>query len=192
MFITGGVLGVFAAFNADRGIIEKPDVKSIDGSSPAIYRPALIGSEAWIWIPSAADVASLLRTAPFVAGLVLLSGGVILSTSAVASIPGILDPMNLFLTQALVFTPQVIGGSLFFVANLALVMETQERWASDWQGAAWNALASAGFVITGILLLGDKILEASVVSFVASFSFLIGSVLQWYSLMEYHATPWAA
>lgn len=211
MFLTGGFLGVFAAFNADRGTLENTttaatSAKSIDdddegnerGNGHAIYRPALIGSEAWVWIPSAADVVPVLRTVPFQAGLVMLSGGMILSTSAVASIPGVLDAQNIFLLQVLVFLPQVIGGTLFFLANAALVIESQERWysprfwSSEWQGAVWNTIASAGFAITGVLLLENLLLEAAVVSFVASSAFLIGSIFQWYALMEYHATPWAA
>ncbi|KAK2772211.1 integral membrane protein [Colletotrichum kahawae] len=199
MFMTGGILGVFAAFNADRGTLEKSDTKSVDGDAPAIYRPALVGSEAWVWIPSAADFAALLRTVPFQAGLVMLSGGIILSTAAVAGFPGVLDPTtNFVLFQALVFMPQVIGGSLFFLANIALLIQTQERWfkprfwASDWQGAAWNTMASAGFILTGVMLLINEMFGSAVVSFIASTAFLVGSVIQWYALMEFHSTPWAA
>ncbi|KXH32851.1 hypothetical protein CSIM01_04344 [Colletotrichum simmondsii] len=198
MFMTGGILGIFAAFNADRVTLEKRDTKSIDDNTPAIYRPALIGSEAWLWIPSAADFASLLRTIPFQAGLVMLSGGLILSVAAVAGFPGVLNPMDLFLTQALVFMPQVIGGALFFIANMALVIHVQKDWykprilAGEWQGAAWNAVASAGFIGTGVLLLNNRIFESSVVGFAASTAFLIGSIIQWYLLMEFHPTRWAA
>ncbi|KAF5523523.1 hypothetical protein CGCA056_v005739 [Colletotrichum aenigma] len=198
MFMTGGILGIFAAFNADRGTLEKSDTKSVDGDAPAIYRPALVGSEAWVWIPSAADFAALLRTVPFQAGLVMLSGGIILSTAAVAGFPGVLDPTNLFLLQALVFMPQVIGGSLFFLANTALLIQTQERWfkprfwASDWQGAAWNTMASAGFIVTGVMLLTNEMFGSAVVSFIASTAFLVGSIIQWYALMEFHSTSWAA
>ncbi|KAK1532867.1 uncharacterized protein CCOS01_04850 [Colletotrichum costaricense] len=198
MFLTGGILGIFAAFNADRGTLEKSGTKSIDDNIPAIYRPALIGSEAWLWIPSAADFVGLLRTVPFQAGLVMLSGGLILSVAAVAGLPGVLNPMDLFLTQALVFMPQVIGGALFFIANMTLVIHVQTDWykprilAGEWQGAAWNAVASAGFIVTGVLLLNNYIFESSVVGFVASTAFLIGSIIQWYLLMEFHPTRWAS
>ncbi|UQC76326.1 uncharacterized protein CLUP02_17839 [Colletotrichum lupini] len=198
MFMTGGILGIFAAFNADRGTLEKSGTKSIDDNIPAIYRPALIGSEAWLWIPSAANFAGLLRTVPFQAGLVMLSGGLILSVAAVAGLPGVLNPMDLFLTQALVFMPQVIGGALFFIANMTLVIHVQTDWykprilAGEWQGAAWNAVASAGFIVTGVLLLDNHIFESSVVGFVASTAFLIGSIIQWYLLMEFHPTRWAS
>ncbi|KAF9878383.1 hypothetical protein CkaCkLH20_03875 [Colletotrichum karsti] len=198
MFMTGGILGLFAAFNADRGTLEKSETKSISGEGPAIYRPALIGSEAWVWTPSAADFAALLRTVPFLSGLVMLSGGVILSTAAVAGVPGVIDPSNLFLLQVFIFMPQVIGGSLFFLANSALVVNAQERWfkpnfwASEWQGAVWNTIASAGFVVTGVLLLANEMSASAVASFAASTSFLIGSIIQWYALMEFHPTSWAA
>ncbi|GKT45241.1 uncharacterized protein ColSpa_05422 [Colletotrichum spaethianum] len=179
MFMTGGILGVFAAFNAERGTLEKSDTKSIEGGANIVYRPALISSPAWVWIPSAADAATVLRTVPFRAGLMQLSGGLILSTSAAAGIPGLLDPNNLFITQALVFMPQVIGGSMFFFANFALMVYAQDTWhkpkfaSAEWQGALWNALGSTGFALTGVLLLESDIFGASAVSFAGSFAFLI-------------------
>ncbi|KAK1979833.1 hypothetical protein LZ30DRAFT_725005 [Colletotrichum cereale] len=198
MFTTGGVLGTIAAFNADRGTLEKTEGKSEEGGVNVIYRPALIGSPAWVWIPSAADFAALLKTLPFQAGMMQLSGGTILSVAAVAGIPGLIDPNDLALTQVLVFMPQVIGGSMFFVANFALMIFAQDVWyrpkfgSGEWQGALWNAIASIGFAVTGLLLLQGNFLGASVASFVGSFAFLVGSVIQWYVLMEFHATPWAS
>ncbi|KAK2031351.1 hypothetical protein LX32DRAFT_613817 [Colletotrichum zoysiae] len=198
MFLTGGMLGVFAAFNADRGILEKTGDKSVEGGATVIYRPALIGSPAWVWIPGAADAAAVFRTLPFQAGLMQLLGGSILSISAVAGIPGLLDPNDLALTQTLVFLPQVIGGSMFFVANFALLIFAQDVWykpkfgSGEWQGALWNAFGSTGFALTGVLLLQGDFLGASVMSFAGSFSFLVGSIIQWYVLMEFHATPWAS
>ncbi|KZL85082.1 integral membrane protein [Colletotrichum incanum] len=197
MFMSGGILGVFAAFNADRGTLEKSDIKSIEGGANIIYRPALIGSQAWVWIPSAVDAAAVLRTVPFQAGLMQLSGGLILSIAAVAGIPGLLDPNNLFMTQALVFMPQVIGGSMFFIANFALMVYAQDSWckpkfgSAEWQGALWNAVGSSGFAVTGLLLLQNDMFVASIISFAGSSAFLIGSIIQWYVLMEFHATPWA-
>ncbi|KAK2012845.1 hypothetical protein LZ32DRAFT_605166 [Colletotrichum eremochloae] len=198
MFMTGGILAVFAAFNANRGTLELTGGKSIEGDTNFVYRPALIGSPAWVWIPKAADVAALLRTLPFQAGLMQLSGGSILSVAAVAGIPGLIDPNDLALTQTLVFMPQVIGGSMFFVANFALMIFAQDVWykpkfgSGEWLGATWNAFASSGFAITGGLLLLGDFSGASVVSFVASSAFLIGTIIQWYVLMEFHATPWAS
>ncbi|KAK2052600.1 hypothetical protein LY76DRAFT_598482 [Colletotrichum caudatum] len=198
MFMTGGILGMFAAFNADRGTLEKTGDKSAEGGASVIYRPALIGSPAWVWIPSAADAAAVLRTLPFQAGMMQLLGGSILYISAVASVPGLLDPNDLALTQTLVFMPQVIGGSMFFVANSALLIFAQDAWykpkfgSGEWQGALWNAFGSSGFALTGVLLLRGDFFGASLMGFAGSFFFLVGSVIQWYVLMEFHATPWAS
>ncbi|EFQ32033.1 hypothetical protein CGRA01v4_08369 [Colletotrichum graminicola] len=198
MFLTGGTLGVFAAFNADRGTLEKTEGKSIEDGANVIYRPALIGSPAWVWIPSAADAAAVLKTLPFQAGLVQLLGGVIFTVPAVAGVPGLLDPNDLPVFSMLVFVPQVIGGSLFFLANFALIIFAQDVWykpkfgSCEWQGAYWNTLGSAGFAITGVLLLQGNFSGASVMSFAASSAYLIGSIFQWYVLMEFHATPWAS
>ncbi|KAK1569356.1 uncharacterized protein LY79DRAFT_572057 [Colletotrichum navitas] len=198
MFLTGGTLGIFAAFNADRGTLEETGGKSVEDGANVIYRPALIGSPAWVWIPSAADAAAAFKTLPFQAGLMQLLGGVIFTIPAVANVPGLLDPNDLATIQMLVFMPQVIGGSLFFVANFALIIFAQEAWykpnfgSCEWQGALWNTMGSSGFAITGILLLQGDFFGASVIAFAGSFAFLIGSIFQWYVLMEFHATPWAS
>ncbi|KAK1963008.1 hypothetical protein LY78DRAFT_585570 [Colletotrichum sublineola] len=198
LFMTGGILALFGAFNANRGTLELAGGKSIEGDTNFVYRPALIGSPAWVWIPTAADVAGLLRTLPFKAGMLQLCGGSILSVSAVAGIPGVIDRSDLALTQTLIYMPQVIGGSMFFVANVALMIFAQDVWykpkfgSGEWLGTACNAFASSGFAITGGLLLLGNFSGASVVSFVGSSSFLTGAIIQWYLLMEFHATPWAS
>ncbi|KAK1993169.1 hypothetical protein LX36DRAFT_263091 [Colletotrichum falcatum] len=198
IFVVGGLCGLFAAFNANRGTLETSEGKSLEGGPNVVYRPALIGSAAWIWIPSMGHICALLKVLPFKAGLVLQLGGTILSISAVTGMPGVLDPRNFFLTQMLTFLPQVIGGSMFFVANCTLMIFAQEVWykpnfgSGEWQGACSNAIGSAGLALTGVLLLQGNFPGASVVAFPAAFALLTGSVIQWYGLMEFHATRWAS
>ncbi|TLS27952.1 hypothetical protein PpBr36_02007 [Pyricularia pennisetigena] len=196
LFLVSGCLGIVSAFNADRGTVEVPIKGAMSGAN---YRPALIGSESWVWIPSAAIFAKVAQTLPFQAGAFQLTGGMILSVSAFAGLPGLLNPEeNLTLFQALVFLPQVIGGSMFTLANVALTMFVQDRWykpkpsSADWQGGFWNAVGSSGFAITGVLLLLGDSNGAAWTSLYGSAAFLMGSVIQLYALMEFHPTPWAA
>ncbi|TLD21049.1 hypothetical protein PspLS_09257 [Pyricularia sp. CBS 133598] len=195
-FLVSGCLGFVAAFNANRGTVEVPIKGAMSGAN---YRPALIGSESWVWIPSGPDFAKIAQTFPFQAGVFQLTGGMILSISAFAGIPGLLNPEeNLTLFQGLVFLPQVIGGSMFVFANIVLTIFVQDRWykpkpsSADWQGGFWNAVGSTGFAITGVLLLLGDNNGAGWTSLYGSTAFLMGSVIQLYALMEFHPTPWAA
>ncbi|KAH8839984.1 hypothetical protein MCOR27_005486 [Pyricularia oryzae] len=196
-FLVSGCLGFVAAFNANRGTVEVPIKGAMSGG--ANYRPALIGSESWVWFPSGPEFAKIAQTFPFQAGVFQLTGGMILSISAFAGIPGLLNPEeNLALFQGLVFLPQVIGGSMFVFANIVLTIFVQDRWykpkpsCADWQGGFWNAVGSTGFAITGVLLLMGDTTGAAWTSLYGSVAFLMGSVIQLYALMEFHPTPWAA
>ena len=187
MFVTGGFLAVFDAFNADRGVFEMSKL----GEDMAIERrPALIGSKERVWFPPFDDFKRLLLyNRPFQSGLVQLFGGLILTTSAVAGFPGVLDPMDpVFPT--LVFWPQVIGGAMFFLANMMLVFYEQDKWYKpkpldpNWQASLQNGIGGFGFMITGVFLLYGAILESSIAAFVGSWTFFIGSLIQWYVVME--------
>jgi hypothetical protein len=115
----------------------------------------------------------------------------VLSVSGIAGIPGIVDPMSPIF-PILVFWPQVIGGSMFFLANLVLVFCEQERWykpdpmSAMWQGAFQSAVGGFGFMITGVFLLQGAFLEGGVAGLLGSWTFLIGSLIQWYVLMAYY------
>lgn len=90
-----------------------------------------------------------------------------------------------------VFALQVVGGFLFFVANIMLVICCQQEkwWQSKpfdvkWQAAFQSAIGGFGFMTTGIFLFRNGGLEAAVATFVGSWAFLLGSILGWYATME--------
>ncbi|KAI6293340.1 hypothetical protein MCOR34_009879 [Pyricularia oryzae] len=62
LFTIAGTLGVFAAFNANRGTIE------VTKGGVGTYRPALVGSSSWVWFPSSAEFLAIFRTLPFQVG----------------------------------------------------------------------------------------------------------------------------
>ncbi|KAL8420753.1 hypothetical protein RB594_003525 [Gaeumannomyces avenae] len=198
LFVAAGMLAIISALNADRGTLEAPK-KNKEGVVVVKYRPALLGSPSWSWAPPAAQCAAIASTLPFQTGAFQMLGGIILSTSAVASFPGVLNPQeNFFLFQMLVFLPLIIGGSMFFLANIALMIYIQDVWykpkpsSADWLGTFWNMSASTGFALTGILLIMGDSSGAAYASLYGSLLFLWGSITQLYSLMEFHPTGWAA
>ncbi|KAH8897297.1 hypothetical protein GQ53DRAFT_638317 [Thozetella sp. PMI_491] len=197
MFLTAGFLSLPAAWNADKGTLEPIEIKVEDGPSK-IYKPALLGSSSWAWIPSRVDFNKTFKTIPFQAGLIMLLGGAILSTSVVAGFPGVLDPTDAFLPQVTIFLPLTVGGSLFVSANLLLMFWLQPKWYlpaignAAWQGAFWSTVGSLNFALTGLLLFQGDVFGSSVTNLVGSAAFLIGSIIQWYDLMGFHPDSWAS
>lgn len=195
-FVTAGVLSLVAGWNADKGTFEPVTLNADDGTTK-LYKPALLGSSAWSWIPSLAECKIVLRTVPFQSSLVQFIGGCILSISTVGGWPGVFAPDDLMAAQLFVFTPLAVGGTLFFFANLSLTIWLQDHWykpkpgSAAWQGAFCSSVGSFCFALIGFfLLLGDTPASA-VASFVGSWMFLIGAVLQWYDLMAFHPNNWA-
>lgn len=184
-FNAGGILDIFGAINADRGAFVA--IKTQGGSlSPPEYHAALIGSTTWIWKAPPGKFSELTATSrSFQANLIQLSGGIILTISAFAGAPGILDPMGAWFPW-LVFAPLVLGGSLFWFASMILMIHQQDSWlrpkpsSPDWFGAFLNMVGGFGFAMTGVFLLQSDFLAAAWASFVGSWTFLLGSILGWY------------
>ncbi|KAF2727644.1 hypothetical protein EJ04DRAFT_517135 [Polyplosphaeria fusca] len=181
-FNTAGFVDVFGAFNADRGAFVA--VRDPTGALRAPeHKAALIGSENWVWRAPPGKFGELLSTnRSFQAGMLQILGGLILTISAFAGLPGVLDPMD-SLFALLVFWPQVVGGSLFWYANAILTVHEQETWWKpkpldpNWFGPFLNMVGGFGFAITGVFLLQSAFLEAAVAAFVGSWSFLLGATM---------------
>ncbi|KAI1407871.1 hypothetical protein F5Y13DRAFT_183093 [Hypoxylon sp. FL1857] len=174
MFLSGGTLALVAGWNADKGTFEPVEDKTGDGSTK-MYKPALLGSGAWSWIPTAADFKASLRTVPFLSSLVQFSGGLILPISV------------LFL-----FAPLSVGGIMFFFANLSLLIWLQDSWykpkpsSASWQAAFWSTVGSFNFALTGFALFMGDMSASAIATFIGAWTFLVGSVFQWYDLMAFH------
>ncbi|OTA88165.1 hypothetical protein M434DRAFT_50865, partial [Hypoxylon sp. CO27-5] len=197
LFLSGGTLGLVAGWNADKGTFEPVEYKTEDGVTKT-YKPALLGSNAWSWIPTAADFKAALRTFPFVLTLVQFSGGLILSISIVGGWPGVFAPDDIMSLQIFLFTPLSVGGMLFLFANLSLLIWLQDRWykpkpsSASWQAAFWSSVGSANFAITGFALFMGDVSTSAIATFIGAWTFLVGSVFQWYDLMAFHPDGWAA
>lgn len=88
LFVTGSILSIPAAWNADRGVLEPVEYRQDDDGPIKTYRPALLGSDAWLWVPTSKDFAAAMTTLPFQITLVQFLGGAILSISVVGGWPG--------------------------------------------------------------------------------------------------------
>lgn len=162
------------------------------------YQPALLGSLEWIWFPSWVEFRTIyLSNLAFKTGLIQLPGGMTFSMASVAGFPDVVDvtnPANLLLVQGLIFFPQVLGGSCFMVSGIILMLVAQEKWYAakfcnlNWQAAFWSTNGAICFLIARALrILAPAAVFAVVVAvLLGSWLFLLGSILQWYLLMEHY------
>lgn len=184
-FFLAGIFDTFGALNADRGTLDTDKV-----TQKVTYRPALLGSPEFKWIPSWVKLRDLTMTSlAFQAGLIVLFGGIIFMFAGIVDYPELIsEEVPLFAT--IVFGPQVIHGALFLIANAMLAISEQERWYkpkwwdADWQGAFLNTVGGFGFMMAGLFLFSDNKLAAAVAALVGSWAFLIGSLIRWYVVME--------
>lgn len=188
LFFLAGIFDIFGALNADRGTFET--TKSPEGLTTK-YRPALLGSKEWAWIPSREKFNDLLVTnLAFQAGLIVLFGGIIFMFGGITDFPGIIPESSPFF-GFLVFGPQVVHGALFFIANALLALSAQEIWwkpafrDAEWQGAFLNTVGGFGFMMAGFFLFAKEEVASGVAAMGGSWAFLIGSLVRWYAAMEF-------
>ena len=186
-FFVAGIFDIFGALNADRGTLET----SKENLGAVTYRPALIGSPEFKWIPSRTKFVELATTnLAFQAGLVVTFGGVIFMFGGVVSFPGVVDKNSPYF-KSIVFGPQILHGLLFWSANLMLALSEQEKWYipkfqdPDWRGAFWNASGGFWFMVGGVLGVENHEIGESAAELTGGLAFLIGSVGRWFVVMEF-------
>ena len=186
-FFVAGIFDVFGALNADNGTIES----SREDLGPVKYKPALVGSPEFKWIPSKIKFLDLLTTnLAFQAGLIVLFGGVIFMFAGVVDFPGLVSEESPSF-PLIVLGPQIVHGFLFWIANVMLTLSEQEKWYIPkirdpcWQGAFLNATGGFWFMISGFLALQKDELAAAAAELTGSVAFLVGSVGRWYVVMQY-------
>jgi len=163
-------------------------------SSASHTRSALIGSREFIWTPSTYELrAYYLRNPMFIGALAQILGAIIFAIATVTAIPGVMDIDNAFLLDALSLLPTLIGGLFFLIAGLLQAVATQDKWyiptpwRLEWHMGFWNSIGSIGFALAGGLpFIGHPaaMFQATLATFWGSWSFLIGSAIQWIVVME--------
>jgi hypothetical protein len=188
LFFVAGILDTICALNIDAGRIES--LSKLEGSK-VVYKPALLGSRNFTWVPSFKKFARLtINSLAFQAGLIVLLGGVVFMFGGIVDFPGIIPEEDNPFFGLVVFGPQVVHGALFFVANVMLALSEQEKWYklniwhADWISAILNAVGGFGFMVAGLFLLEGAKTSAGVGALVGSCAFLVGSTVRMVVVME--------
>ncbi|KAK5736449.1 hypothetical protein LTR17_007445 [Elasticomyces elasticus] len=112
-------------------------------------------------------------------------------------LPGILDSLNAWQTNAAYWIPQIVAAACFLVASIMFTLETQEKWwkpepkVLGWWIGVWSIIGSVGFELcAGFGPAGANsswcAYQSSLSSMWGSGAYLIGSMLQWYEAVNKH------
>ncbi|KAF4342060.1 integral membrane protein [Fusarium beomiforme] len=123
-------------------------------------------------------------------------GATVFWISGFTALPPILNNFSTPAENGAYWLPQVIGGTGFIVSSLLFMLEVQPRWyipapgVLGWHIGLWNLIGAIGFTLCGALGFDMKNPGANYAltlsTFIGSWAFLIGSVIQWYeSLNKY-------
>ncbi|CAK7269889.1 hypothetical protein SEPCBS119000_003801 [Sporothrix epigloea] len=152
----------------------------------------------WVWWPSWSELCTVYaREMGFWANVIQLFGATIFWISGFTGLPPIANRLSTAGTNGAYWTPQVIGGCGFIISSLLFMLETQRKWylpapgLLGWHIGFWNLVGALGFTLCGALGFGaatsSAVSYASCMStFVGSWAFLIGSVIQWYESLDKH------
>ncbi|CAK7567895.1 MAG: hypothetical protein SEPTF4163_005871 [Sporothrix epigloea] len=152
----------------------------------------------WVWCPSWMEVRTIYaREMGFWACVIQLFGATIFWISGFTGLPPIANRLSTAGTNGAYWAPQVIGGCGFIISSLLFMFETQSKWylpaprLLGWHIGFWNLVGAIGFTLCGALGFGAitsvAVSYASCMStFVGSWAFLIGSVIQWYESLDKH------
>ncbi|KAF3906729.1 hypothetical protein AA313_de0201731 [Arthrobotrys entomopaga] len=151
----------------------------------------------WTWWPSWYELKThYFKEIGFLACFSQMIGATIFWIAGFTGLPPIYNSLSVPLANGVYWLPQVIGGSGFIISSWLFMLETQHSWYKPnlnvlgWHIGFWNLIGAIGFTLCGALGFGsaDSAVEyASTLStFVGSWAFLIGSVIQWFeSLNKY-------
>ncbi|KJR84720.1 uncharacterized protein SPSK_09093 [Sporothrix schenckii 1099-18] len=152
----------------------------------------------WTWWPSWTELRTVYaREMGFWACLIQLFGATVFWISGFTGLPPVADRLSTAGTNGAFWAPQVIGGTGFIVSSWLFMLETQRKWylpaphLLGWHIGLWNMIGAIGFTLCGALGFGAAtsaaVTYASTLStFIGSWAFLIGSIIQWYESLDKH------
>lgn len=157
-------------------------------------------SRKWQWWPTWYELRThYFRDIGFLACFSQMIGATIFWIAGFTGLPPIFDVLSTPASNGVYWLPQVIGGSGFIISSWLFMLETQEKWylpamnTLGWHIGFWNWIGALGFTLCGALGFGINALgfeyASTLATFIGSWAFLIGSVVQWYeSLDKYPVT----
>ncbi|KAK7932137.1 hypothetical protein PG985_002849 [Apiospora marii] len=153
------------------------------------------GNRAWEWWPTWNELTThYLREIGFLACLSQFLGATVFWISGFTGLPPILDALSTAATDGIFWLPQVVGGLGFIASGCLFMLEVQPNWHTPaprvlgWHIGLWNLVGALGFTACGALgfAAGDAAVEyaSTLATFIGSWAFLIGSVIQWYESLD--------
>ncbi|KAK0741267.1 hypothetical protein B0T18DRAFT_331073 [Schizothecium vesticola] len=149
------------------------------------------------WLPTPTELTThYLRELGFLACLAQFLGATVFWISGFTALPQISAALGTRAAQnGAYWLPQVVGGTGFVVSSLLFMVEVQERWyipapsLLGWHVGFWNLVGAIGFTLCGALGFGEDgggpvEYALTLSTFVGSWAFLIGSVVQWYESLD--------
>jgi hypothetical protein len=129
---------------------------------------------------------------------VQLFGVTLYGITSIVILPGILDSLNHWQTNAAYWIPQIVASSCFLIASFGFTWETQSKWyrpefgVLGWWIGVWSIIGSVGFVLCATFGIASwsstgNEYQSSLSTTWGSFAYLIGSMLQWYEAANKHS-----
>jgi len=171
------------------------DAEKAENSTPEAEKPSAAPKrQKWIWFSTDGKY---FHEMGFLAAFVQYLAATIFWISGFTAIPTVQTAImnNQPLWDGVFWSPQVIGGCGFVIASAIMMIETQKKWyipaptSLGWHVGLWNLLGGVGFALCGAFGYGlnssTKIAyQSSCSTFWGGWSFLIGSVIQWYEAVN--------
>lgn len=151
----------------------------------------------WAWWPTWEELRTYyFHEIGFLACLSQFLGATIFWIAGLTGLPPIYDALSVPAANGIYWLPQVVGGSGFIVSGWLFMLETQPSWyrpafgTLGWHIGFWNLVGAIGFTLCGALGFASEnesaVYASLLTTFIGSWAFLIGSVVQWYeSLSKY-------
>ncbi|KAK2689099.1 hypothetical protein QWA68_011720 [Fusarium oxysporum] len=179
--------------HAQKGTFVKQSSKTLDNNTTE----SAGNDRMWSWWPTWYELRShYFFDIGFLACSSQTFGATVFWISGFTALPPILNNLSTPAENGVYWLPQVIGGTGFIVSSTLFMVEVQPRWyipapeVLGWHIGLWNLIGAIGFTLCGALGFGithpgvEYALTLS--TFIGSWAFLIGSVIQWYeSLNKY-------
>ncbi|KAI1425802.1 hypothetical protein F5Y12DRAFT_745730 [Xylaria sp. FL1777] len=156
-----------------------------------------VGTEgrSWEWWPTWSELKThYFREIGFLASLSQFIGATIFWISGFTALPHIQDHLSTPAANGVYWLPQVVGGVGFIISSWLFMLETQKTWYTPapevlgWHIGFWNLIGAFGFTVCGALGFASSNKAATYASdlstFIGSWAFLIGSVIQWYESLD--------
>lgn len=150
------------------------------------------------WLPTTTELRThYLHELGFLASLIQFIAATIFWIAGFTALPGIANHLSLPVQNGVFWVPQIIGGVGFMISGLLFTLETQSKWyipaphVLGWHIGAWNLVGGIGFMLCGALgpaapFSAGAAYQSSLATFWGSWSFMVGSTIQWYESLQKH------